>query len=200
MARRDSVGRDAVDAILDQWKRELPEIDATPMGVFGRIHRVFLRYQAHINDVFAAHGINAAAFDILAALRRAGAPYRQTAGSLADSSLITTGGISLRVDRLETAGLVVRERDEDDRRVVYVRLTDVGLELTESVVAEHFSNEQALLVGMTGSERRQLAALLTRLDRSLDAYEATSRTREFPDAADGRAVRPGRAEAVRRRS
>ncbi len=191
MARRDAVGRDAVDAILDQWKRELPEVDATPMAVFGRIHRVFIRYQAHINEVFAAHGINAAAFDILAALRRAGAPYRQTAGSLADSSLITTGGITLRVDRLEKAGLVVRERDSEDGRVVYVRLTDLGIELTESVVAAHFANEDELLVGVTGTERRQLAGLLSRLERSLDAYEATSRTRGTADAAQGRAGRRG---------
>lgn len=176
VARRDSIGRDAIDSILDQWRRELPDVDAMPMAVFGRIHRVFLRYQAHINAVFAEHEINAASFDILAALRRGGAPYRQTAGSLAVSSLITTGGISLRVDRLEKAGLVVRERDEEDGRVVYVRLTDFGLGLIESVVAAHFANEERLLVGLTGSERRQLAGLLSRLDRSLDAYETTART------------------------
>lgn len=176
MARRDPVRPDAVDAILEQWRRELPEVDATPMAVFGRIHRVFLRYQVHITEVFAAHGINAAAFDILAALRRHGAPYRQTAGALAESSLITSGGISLRVDRLEKAGLVTRERDDLDKRVVYVQLTPRGLELIERVTAAHFANEERLLIGLTATERRQLAQLLSRLERSLDVYETAART------------------------
>jgi DNA-binding MarR family transcriptional regulator len=167
MARRDPVRTDAVDAILEQWRRELPDVDATPMAIFGRVHRVFAR-----------HGINAAAFDLLAALRRHGAPYRQTAGALADSALITSGGISLRVDRLEKAGLVTRERDEVDKRVVYVQLTDAGLALIETVVAAHFANEKDLLVGLTVSEPRQLGQLLSRLERSIDAYEATSRTGE----------------------
>ncbi|HEY6493725.1 MAG TPA: MarR family transcriptional regulator [Trebonia sp.] len=176
MARRDPVRPDAVDAILEQWRRELPDVDATPMAVFGRIHRVFLRYQVHITDVFAKYGINAAAFDILAALRRHGAPYRQTAGALAESSLITSGGISLRLDRLEKAGLIVRERDVEDKRVVYVQLTDTGLDLIEKVAAAHFANEENLLVGLTVTERRQLAQLLSRLERSLDVYETISRT------------------------
>ena len=176
MARRDPVRTDAVDVILEQWRRELPDVDATPIAVFGRIHRVFLRYQVHFTDMFAQYGINAAAFDILAALRRHGAPYRQTAGALADSSLITSGGISLRVDRLEKGGLVTRERDAVDRRVVYVRLTEAGLELIEKVAAAHFANEENLLVGLTATDRRQLAQLLSRLERSLDAYETASRT------------------------
>ena len=175
MARRTSVGPDAVDAILDQWRRELPNVDASPMAVFGRIHRVFLRYQVHVTEVFTSHGINAAAFDILAALRRHGAPYRLTAGALAETSLITTGGISLRVDRLETAGLVIRERDHDDRRVVYVRLTETGREVIEKVAAAHFANEAKLLVGLTTTERRQLGQLLSHLERSLDVFEATAR-------------------------
>jgi DNA-binding MarR family transcriptional regulator len=178
VARHDPVRPDAVDAILEQWRRELPSVDATPMAVFGRIHRVFLRYQVHVTDLFAKHGINAAAFDLLAALRRHGAPYRQTAGALADSALITSGGISLRVDRLEKAGLVTRERDEVDKRVVYVQLTHAGLELIEKVVAAHFANEQELLVGLTASERRQLGQLLNRLERSIDVYETTARTAE----------------------
>lgn len=178
MARRDPVRPDAVDAILEQWRRELPPVDATPMAVFGRVHRVFLRYQVHVTDVFASYGINAAAFDILAALRRHGAPYRQTAGALADTSLITTGGISLRVDRLEKAGLVTRERDSLDKRVVYVQLTDAGLELIEKVAAAHFANEEKMLVGLTSTERRQLGQLLSRLERSIDVYETSNRAAE----------------------
>ncbi|MEU0649667.1 MarR family winged helix-turn-helix transcriptional regulator [Streptomyces umbrinus] len=187
MARRDPVRPDAVDAILEQWRRELPEVDVAPLAVFGRIHRVFLRYQAHITDVFNEYGINAAAFDIMAALRRHGAPYRLTAGALADTSLITSGGVSLRLDRLEKVGLVTRERDEVDKRVVYVKLTDAGVELIEKVAAAHFANEENLLVGLTPTERRQLGQLLSRLERSLDGYETTLRgnggTRAEPDDA-----------------
>lgn len=178
MARRDQVRPDAVDAILEQWRRELPGVDATPMAVFGRIHRVFLRYQVHVTDLYARYGTNPAAFDLLAALRRSGAPYRQTAGALADASLITSGGISLRVDRLEKAGLVTRERDKVDRRAVYVQLSESGLELIDKVAALHFANEQDMLVGMTITERRQLAQLLSRVEVSLDVHEATVRTAE----------------------
>ncbi|MET7996718.1 MarR family transcriptional regulator [Amycolatopsis sp. NPDC005232] len=188
MARRDVARPDAVDGILAQWRRELPEVNAAPMAVFGRIHRVFLRYQVHVTDTFNSYGINAAAFDILAALRRNGAPYRQTAGALAETSLITTGGISLRVDRLEKAGLVIRERDDEDKRVVYVQLTDKGLGLIEEVAAEHFANEESLLVGLTATERRQLAQLLSLLERSLDVYETTSRTEEAGSDRFGDAV------------
>ncbi|OZD68864.1 MarR family transcriptional regulator [Rhodococcus sp. 05-340-1] len=185
MVRRDATRPDAVDGILAQWKRELPEMNASALEVFGRLHRVFMRYQTHLNETFSRHGINAAAFDILAALRRHGAPYRLTAGALADTSLITTGGISLRIDRLEKSGLVVRERDEDDRRVVYVQLTDDGRHLVEAVAADHFAAEDALLVALTATERRQLGQLLSRLERSLDVVEATTRTNDARSETSG---------------
>lgn len=183
MSRRDPVQPDAVDLIIQQWRHELPDVDASPMEIFGRIHRVFQRYQVHLTEVFNSYGINNAAFDILAALRRCGAPYRQTAGALADTTLVTTGGITLRVDRLEQAGLVLRERDAEDRRVVYVQLTDQGLTLINDLTRAHFANEERLLIGLTATERTRLAGLMSKLERSLDLAEASARTQPPPAAA-----------------
>lgn len=174
MTRRPSGRPDAVDLILEQWERELPTVDASPMEVLGRLHRSFLRYQALLSELFDRHGLNMASFDVLATLRRSGAPYRRTAGELAQISLVTTGGITLRLDRLETAGLVARERDPDDRRVVYARLTEKGLEVVDTVAEAHFANENRMLAGLSETERRQLGRLLSKLERSLEEAERTA--------------------------
>ncbi|MFC8263573.1 MarR family winged helix-turn-helix transcriptional regulator [Streptomyces sp. NPDC057291] len=190
MTRRASSSPDAVDLILEQWKRELPSLDASPMEVLGRLHRSFLRYQGLLSDLFDCFDLNMAAFDVLAALRRSGPPYRRTAGELADISLVTTGGITLRLDRLEKAGLVTRERDPGDRRVVYARLTDRGIEIAGVVAVAHFANEERMLAELTGAERTQLGRLLGKLERSLETAE---RTPPDPGTATGPG-RPGRAE------
>ncbi|MFI6729694.1 MarR family transcriptional regulator [Streptomyces sp. R-74717] len=173
MTRRAAGRPDAVDLILEQWKRELPELDASPMAVLGRLHRSFLRYQGLLSDLFDCFDLNMAAFDVLAALRRSGPPYRQTAGELADIALVTTGGITLRLDRLEKAGLVTRERDLDDRRVVHARLTERGIEIADVVAVAHFANEQRMLAELSESECRQLGRLLGKLERSLETAERT---------------------------
>ncbi|WP_285580427.1 MarR family winged helix-turn-helix transcriptional regulator [Actinoallomurus iriomotensis] len=183
MTRRSSPGRpDAVDLILEQWARELPALDASPMEVLGRLHRSFLRYQGLVSELFDRHGLNMAAFDVLAALRRSGAPYRRTAGELAQIALVTTGGITLRLDRLESAGLVTRERDSDDRRVVFAQLTDKGLDVVNTVAKAHFANEDRMLAGLNEAERRQLGLLLSKLERSLEHAEQNP-----PAAAAGEA-------------
>ncbi|WP_346771922.1 MarR family transcriptional regulator [Streptomyces sp. JH14] len=188
MTRRASGSPDAVDLILEQWKRELPSLDASPMEVLGRLHRSFLRYQGLLSDLFDCFDLNMASFDVLAALRRSGPPYRCTAGELADISLVTTGGITLRLDRLEKAGLVTRERDPGDRRVVHARLTDRGIEIADVVAVAHFANEERMLAELTEAERRQLGRLLGKLERSLETAE---RTPPDPGAA-AVAVREGR--------
>ncbi|MGW2063132.1 MarR family transcriptional regulator [Streptomyces sp. AM2-3-1] len=191
MTRRASSSPDAVDLILEQWKRELPGLDASPMEVLGRLHRSFLRYQGLLSDLFDCFDLNMAAFDVLAALRRSGPPYRRTAGELADISLVTTGGITLRLDRLEKAGLVTRERDPDDRRVVYAQLTDRGIEIADVVAVAHFANEERMLAELTGAERRQLGRLLGKLERSLETAE---RTPPDPGTATGVTGQPARDE------
>ncbi|MGH3469914.1 MAG: MarR family winged helix-turn-helix transcriptional regulator [Thermocrispum sp.] len=161
--------------MLEQWRRERPDIDASAMAVFGRLHRSFNRYQAQLVRLFDSHDLSMSAFSVLAALRRLGAPFRCTAGELADTNLVSTGGITQRVDKLEKEGLVRRDRHPEDRRIVYVELTDKGLAVIDQVAAAHFANEAKMLGGLSPTERTQLSRLLSRLEHSLDLAEMQSR-------------------------
>lgn len=174
VARKLGAAPDAVDMIIEQWRHERPDMNVSALAVFGRLSRSYQRYQAQIGAMFEEHGINVAAFDVLATLRRSGDPFRLTAGELAQQTLVTTGGLTMRVDRLKAAGLVCRERDAADRRVVYVRLTDAGHRLIDVVAERHFDNEQRLLVALSDTDRRRLAALLGLLERSLELAELTA--------------------------
>jgi len=168
---RDRVpDRDAVDDIVDQWTREWPGLDVTPLEVLGRLHRTYLRYQSAVGRVFDEYGINMASFDVLAALRRSGEPYRMTSGQLAESSLVTTGGITLRIDRLEKAGLVRRERDAEDRRIVHSELTDAGKKLIDDVALAHFENETRMLAELSPDDQSDLVHLLRKLEHSLTRH------------------------------
>ncbi|MEU5774007.1 MarR family winged helix-turn-helix transcriptional regulator [Streptomyces venezuelae] len=158
---------DAVASIIADWARERPDLDTSPLEVLARLHRTFIRYNTRLTSAIEQHGLAVAGFDVLTALRRAGAPYRLTAGQLADSGLVSSAGVTLRIDRLEKDGLIVRERDADDRRVVYSRLTDAGLAKIDEVFAEHLDNERRMLDGLSPAERRQLARLMSKLERSI---------------------------------
>jgi DNA-binding MarR family transcriptional regulator len=166
MAKATESG-DPVDAIVAEWRRERPDLDPSPIALFGRVHRVYLRYQSVLTKTFAQHGLNSASFDVLAALRRSGAPYRRTGTQLANGSLLSSAGVTFRLDRLEEAGLIERQRDHDDRRVVYSALTDTGLETINRTIEAHLEAEEALLGGLTAKEREQLAKLLAKLERSI---------------------------------
>ncbi|MEU0598088.1 MarR family transcriptional regulator [Streptomyces sp. NPDC006393] len=168
MTQRRAVRRpDAVAGIVEDWARERPHLDTAPLEVLARLHRAYLQYHSRLTSQIERHGLSVAGFDVLTALRRSGAPYRLTAGQLAASGLISSAGVTLRLDRLEKDGLLVRERDADDRRVVYSRLTDAGLRKVDEVFAEHLENERRMLGGVSPAERRQLARLLTKLERSI---------------------------------
>ncbi|MCA1218179.1 MarR family winged helix-turn-helix transcriptional regulator [Streptomyces sp. 8L] len=158
---------DAVTGIVADWARERPDLDTTPLHVLARLHRTYLRYHTRLTASVERHGLSVAGFDVLTALRRAGAPYRLTAGQLADFGLVSSAGITLRVDRLEKDGLIVRERGPEDRRVVYSRLTEAGLAKIDEVFAEHLDNERRMLGGLTPVEFRQLARLLPKLEQSI---------------------------------
>ncbi|GAA0503459.1 MarR family transcriptional regulator [Saccharopolyspora subtropica] len=168
MARRNRFRPDAVDFMLEEWQREVPDVDASAMAVFGRLHRAFRGYHDQLNRILHSFDLTMAGFSILASLRRAGSPYRRTAGELADAALVTTGGITQRVDKLEAAGLVRRDRDPNDRRTVHVQLTAKGIAFTDEVSAVHFANERRMLSGLTATEQERLADLLSRLEVSLD--------------------------------
>ena len=163
MSAEDHVGR-----ILEQWRRERPDLDRSPMGVIGRVHRIGAQLDVELRTVFAAAGLGDGEFDVLATLRRSGAPYALTPGEITAAAMVTSGAVSKRVDRLERAGLVVRERREDDGRGRSVSLTAEGLALIDRLVVEHVENEDRLLSGLTAVERDQLAALLTKWALALD--------------------------------
>ncbi|MFH8576307.1 MarR family transcriptional regulator [Streptomyces zaomyceticus] len=166
--------RDAVAGVIEDWARERPELDTSPLEVLARLHRSFLRYSTRLTTSIERHGLSVAGFDVLTALRRAGHPHRLTAGQLADSGLVSSAGVTLRIDRLEKDGLIVRERDADDRRVVYSRLTEKGLATVDVVFAEHLDNERRMLAGLSPSERRQLARLLRKLEVSIISSDEES--------------------------
>ena len=162
-----ATSRDAVDEIIDQWAKVRPELDVSAMEVFGRLHRSFLLYRLGIVSRFTEVGTTEPGFDVLATLRRCGPGERLSAGELARQTLVTTGGLSLRLKRLEREGFLRRERDPDDQRMVYVELTDAGRELVDRAADAHFENLTEMLRGLAPDERDALARLLGRLYDSL---------------------------------
>jgi DNA-binding MarR family transcriptional regulator len=171
MTERKAARRDAVAEVIEDWARERPELDTTPLEVLARLHRSFLRYNTKLIASIERHGLSVAGFDVLTALRRSGEPYRLTAGQLADQGLVSSAGVTLRIDRLEKDGLIVRERDAGDRRVVYSRLTDEGLAKVDEVFTEHLANERRMLGELSPAECRQLARLLRKLENSILASD-----------------------------
>ncbi|NYF98055.1 MarR family winged helix-turn-helix transcriptional regulator [Janibacter cremeus] len=157
---------DPVDHIISTWGDVSPDLDVTPMHVFGRLHRAYLLYRQEITALFEELGTSTSGFEVLAALRRQ-PEFRAAAGDLAQGTLVTTGGLTLRVRRLEAEGLVTRSRDTRDNRVVYVELTEMGLELVDRVARIHFANLGRLLDSLSERERSSLAGGLNKLEQSM---------------------------------
>ncbi|TMR89446.1 MarR family transcriptional regulator [Nonomuraea basaltis] len=160
---------DAIATIVEQWKHERPDLDATPMLVIGRLFRLTDALDQRLRPPFAAADLGNGDFDVLAALRRAGEPYRLSAGELSRTVLVTTGAITKRVDRLEARGLVSRSIAETDSRGRLITLTAEGVELTDELIAVHLDNQRRLLAELSGDEQTQLASLLERLASTLAA-------------------------------
>lgn len=150
---------DVVDRITSQWRAVRPDLDTSPMGVIGRVSRLSRLVDRELAINFARHGIEAWMYDVLATLRRSGEPYELSAGDLVRQSMVTTGAITNRIDRLEQRGLVERA-GADDRRKVIVRLTQPGMDLVEEVVGTHLEAERDILSSLSLRQRRELAALL----------------------------------------
>lgn len=159
---------DAVDRIGEQWARERPELDVSPMLVVGRIHRVAELLDQELRTVFAQAGLGNGDFDVLASLRRAGAPYKLTPTELAGTTMVTSGAVTKRVDRLVRLGLVERTVSETDGRGRVIALTPAGRKLQEELHPQHLANEDRLLAALDADERRQLGALLSKLLVSLE--------------------------------
>jgi DNA-binding MarR family transcriptional regulator len=154
---------DEVDDLVSAWMRERPDLDLGAVEIFSRISRLGRHVDLARRDAFAAHRIEAWEFDVLAALRRAGPPYELTPGRLVRETLVTSGTMTNRVDRLATRGLVGRHPDPTDRRGVLVRLTADGKSRVDGAFEALLAAEGGLLADLTGPDQRELSALLRRL-------------------------------------
>ncbi|MFF0740442.1 MarR family winged helix-turn-helix transcriptional regulator [Streptomyces sp. NPDC004111] len=162
---------DPIAAIVDQWKHERPDLDATPMLVVARLFRLTEMLDQRLRPPFAAAGLGNGDFDVLAALRRSGEPYALSAGDLSRTVLVTTGAITKRVDRLEARGLVDRSISENDSRGRLITLTGKGVGLADELIATHLANQRRLLAGLGDAEQDRLAALLAQLTSTLTEDE-----------------------------
>ena len=166
--------RDAVDAIVSQWEGLSPPVDVAPIEVIGRVSRLSRLVDRRLAENYARHDIEAWMYDVLATLRRSGEPYELTAGDLMRQTMVTTGAVTNRIDRLEGRGLVERV-GASDRRKVIVRLTTAGRELVDEVVVTHVALEDELLASLDARQRTQLAGLLRTLLLSLGDGAADER-------------------------
>lgn len=157
--------RDEVDDLVEAWARERPDLDLGPVEVFSRISRLSRHLDLARRQAFAAHGIESWEFDVLAALRRAGAPYELSPGRLLRETLVTSGTMTNRVDRLVARGFVDRLPDPNDRRGVLVRLTASGKAAVDGAFEALLTEEAALVADLPAAERERLGALLRELMR-----------------------------------
>lgn len=153
---------DRVDRIQAQWRRERPDLDISPQAVFGRLHRLSDALRRELIAGYEQHGLGEGDFDILATLRRNGEPFELAPGELARHTMVTTGAVTKRLDRLETAGLVARRTSESDGRGRVVALTDAGRRVIDDAFAAHMRNEQRLLAGLDEEDRARLEEILRR--------------------------------------
>ncbi len=158
-----SLEMDRVDRIIEQWNRERPELNVTPMALIGRFKRINQHLSRGMDNTFAAHGLNLASFDVLATLRRAGAPYRMSPGDLLSSTMVTSGTMTNRIDQLVKVGLVERIHNPEDGRSVIISLTDKGFKVIEAAVTEHVETQARLISGLSKAEEVALNKLLVKL-------------------------------------
>lgn len=160
---------DEVDRIVEAWQRERPDLDVTPLHILSRVLRLARHLDLARGSAFAQHDLEGWGFDVLAALRRAGAPYQLSPGQLVAQMLVTSGTMTNRIDRLAAWGLVDRGPDPSDRRGVKVTLTQAGREVVDAAMADLLDREAVLLNQLPPADRDQLGELLRRL---LSRFEA----------------------------
>ena len=160
---------DDVDAIVEAWRRERPDLDVEPLHVFSRVSRLARLLDLDRTSAFARHELEGWEFDVLSALRRAGEPYQLSPGRLVQETLVTSGTMTNRIDRLATKGWVERLPSPTDRRGVIVRLTQGGQAAVDAAMADLLAREGELLDDMSTDER---AALTRALKRLLAPFEA----------------------------
>ena len=156
----DPATPDGVDRIIEQWRTERPDLDTTAMAVFGRIFRLSRIAGDAVEQAYSRHGIGRPEFDVLATLRRSGEPFQLSPGALAASMMLSTGGTTARLDRLERAGMVVRLPSRTDRRSLQVQLTKKGRDVIDQAVGAGLAEQRRLLAHLPAAKQRQLADLL----------------------------------------
>ncbi|WP_392544527.1 MarR family winged helix-turn-helix transcriptional regulator [Oryzobacter telluris] len=154
---------DDVDRIVSAWRRERPDLDVSPLEVLSRVSRLARRLDRARGSAFAEHALDSWEFDVLSALRRAGTPYELSPGQLVSETLVTSGTMTNRVDRLVARGLVERQPAPNDRRGVIVRLTTTGMGVVDAALADLIAHEEGLLGELGAEDRADLARLLRRL-------------------------------------
>jgi len=163
--------RDEVDELVVRWRAERPDLDVEPLQVLSRVSRLARHLDRARTAAFAAHGLQAWEFDVLSALRRQGPPYQLSPGALLRATLVTSGTMTNRIDRLADAGLVSRRPDPADKRGVLVTLTARGRAAADAALADLLTSERRLLTRLDGAQQRELAALLRILLAPFDAHQ-----------------------------
>jgi DNA-binding MarR family transcriptional regulator len=152
--------RDEVDDLVAAWRAQRPDLDVEPMQVLSRISRLSRHLDIARRGAFAEHGLESWEFDVLSALRRQGPPFQLTPGALLRATLVTSGTMTNRIDRLAAANLVRREPDPRDKRGVLVTLTAAGRERVDAALDGLLRRERVLLAGLGAGERQDLADLM----------------------------------------
>lgn len=168
--------RDEVDGLVEAWQKERPDLDVEPLQVLSRVSRLARHLDRARRIVFTEHELEPWEFDVLSELRRSGSPYEMSPGRLLHATLVTSGTMTNRIDRLATAGLVQRRPDPGDKRGVLVRLTAEGRERVDAALKDLLSHEEGLLAGLSPADRATLAALLRSLLSPLDEPPARPRS------------------------
>ena len=157
-------GMDRAERAIEQWRRERPDLDVWPMAIFGRLSEAaHALSRERIHPVMARFGLQSGEFDVLATLRRSGPPFALTPTALYEATMVSSGAMTNRLDRLERAGLIARRPHPEDRRGTLVQLTETGRDLIDAAVTAHVENEWRLLSGLSREEQETLAGLLQKL-------------------------------------
>lgn len=154
---------------MAQWQRERPDLDVSPQALIGRLHRLADALNDELDLVYRKFGVGDGEFDVLATLRRSGPPFELTPGELGAGTMVSSGAVTKRVDRLCAAGLVSRRVSDVDGRSRVVKLTARGSSVIDRAFTQHIANEHRLVAAFTERERAQLAGLLEKWGRALDA-------------------------------
>lgn len=160
---------DHVERVRAQWARELPDLDTTPTAILGRAYRLSNLVRPSIEETFASFGLDRGEFDVISTLRRSGPPYRLTPTALYRSLMITSGGLTHRLGRLEKAGMVRREKVAEDGRSLLVVLTELGFQRAEDALRADMASEAQFLASLDPARRVALAELLKELLETLES-------------------------------